>query len=245
MKKTVVITAGGTSEQIDSVRKITNNGSGRLGAMIAAAFLKREDVENVIYIHSRKSFMPQFDIRLVDIVADSTMEVKQAVEGTLKRYNVDIFVHSMAISDYMVDYVSTAELLAQNMSNKFARPTENEIVNVLKSPSLRLDNKDKISSSEDNLMVMLKPTPKIIHLIKEISPETKLIGFKLLSDVTKDELISVASKLLSKNNCDYVIANDLTQIDSQKHIAYLVKDDKAIKTMQTKEEISETIANLY
>ncbi len=34
----VVITAGGTSEPIDMVRKITNSSSGKLGSIIASKF---------------------------------------------------------------------------------------------------------------------------------------------------------------------------------------------------------------
>ena len=45
-------------------------------------------------------------------------------------------------------------------------------------------NDSKISSYEDNLVIILKRTPKIISMIKEISPSTHLIGFKLLDSVS-------------------------------------------------------------
>ena len=42
MKK-VIITAGGTSEKIDNVRKITNSSSGKLGMIIAEHLLEEND----------------------------------------------------------------------------------------------------------------------------------------------------------------------------------------------------------
>ena len=38
--KTVVITAGGTSEKIDNVRKITNSSTGKLGKVIANELIR-------------------------------------------------------------------------------------------------------------------------------------------------------------------------------------------------------------
>ena len=71
---------------------------------------------------------------------------------------------------------------------------------------------NKISSYEDNLVIVLKPTPKIISIIKNLSPSTYLVGFKLLDGVSKEELIEVAKRLQNKNNCDLVVANDLSNI---------------------------------
>ena len=92
---------------------------------------------------------------------------------------------------------------------------------------------------------MLKKTPKIISLIKKLSPNTKLIGFKLLENVKKNYLINVARKLMIKNDCDYVIANDLTQINENEHIAYLINNkNEEIIEMKTKLEIANNINRL-
>ena len=50
----VVITAGGTSEPIDMVRKITNSSSGKLGSIIASKFNQCK----VFYICAKKSIKP-------------------------------------------------------------------------------------------------------------------------------------------------------------------------------------------
>ena len=144
----------------------------------------------------------------------------------------------MAISDYYVDYVSTIQMIADEAWER----NYSDIENVLKNPYHTLDNSSKLSSSEDNLVVVLKQTPKIIGMIKELSPETKLVGFKLLENVTKEHLLGVARKLMEKNNCDFVVANDLKDIKNGNHKAFLIsKDGKEIE-MNGKEEIARILA---
>ncbi|NLX24567.1 MAG: phosphopantothenate--cysteine ligase, partial [Lentisphaerae bacterium] len=66
----VLITAGGTAEKIDDVRKISNIATGRLGSLIADAFLKMEDV-TVTYVCSEEAYVPQnkgSEVRYIDNV---------------------------------------------------------------------------------------------------------------------------------------------------------------------------------
>ena len=48
----IIITAGGTSEKIDNVRKITNSSSGKLGSVIATKLLELPDdkIEKIYYV---------------------------------------------------------------------------------------------------------------------------------------------------------------------------------------------------
>ncbi|MGZ7226970.1 phosphopantothenate--cysteine ligase, partial [Streptococcus pyogenes] len=52
------------------------------------------------------------------------------------------------------------------------------------------NTESKISSADDYQVLFLKKTPKIISHVKEWNPAIQLIGFKLLVDVTKEELFS-------------------------------------------------------
>ena len=214
MSKTVVITSGGTSEYIDKVRKITNSGTGKLGSIIADEFGNRDDIEKIFYIHTPKAFLPKTE-KVICIQVTDTNSVKDAVEKVLIENKIDIFIHTMAISDYYVDYVSTIEILSEEMKNR-------NIIETFKNPIYKLDNSSKLSSSEDNLVVVLKQTPKIIGIIKQLSPKTILIGFKLLENVTKEHLFGVSRRLMEKNNCDYVVANDLRDIKNGNHKAFLL-----------------------
>ena len=93
-------------------------------------------------------------------------------------------------------------------------------------------------------MVMLDLTPKVISRIKKFSPNTKLIGFKLLEGVSEEELFQVASNLLKKNNADYIIANLLDRIGNGKHFAMVINKDGILSKCSTKTEIANTISNL-
>lgn len=240
-KLNILITAGGTSEYIDAVRKITNSSSGKLGSIIANEFSQKNNINKIFYICTPKSIKPNMslilqngiDFKLYEIT--TTMELKEVIEDVLKNEKIDYFIHSMAISDYYVDYVSTASLLSKNLKES------NNYEETLKKPIYKLDNSSKLSSNEDNLILVLKQTPKIIKMIKEISPNTHLIGFKLLENVKENELIEVGYNLLLKNNCDYVLANDLKNITNNKHIGFLIDKNKNYKRLETKEEIAKAL----
>ena len=60
MKK-IVITAGGTSEKIDNVRKITNSSSGKLGMTIANHLLKENEVYKLLGAKTSQNTMKQVD----------------------------------------------------------------------------------------------------------------------------------------------------------------------------------------
>lgn len=234
--KNIIITSGGTSEPIDNVRKITNSSSGKLGMIIANELLKEEDkIHTLYYLCSKASLKPiHKKVKIIEI--GGTMDLKREVENLLTHEKIDCFIHSMAVSDYMVDYVSTASLLAQEIEEK----TKKDLVRVIKE-NRKTIQENKISSHEDNLLILLKPTPKIISLIKELSPKTYLVGFKLLDHVREEELIQVATNLKEKNKCNLVIANDLDNIRKGEHKAFIIGDGNKIMTASGKEDIAKKL----
>lgn len=239
----IVITAGGTSEPIDKVRKITNSSTGRLGSIIANKLIQRKDIGKIFYITTKKAIKPQIGAltlaglceKLEIIEIETTMQLKETVEKVLLNNKIDYFIHAMAVSDYYVDYVSTANIIANELKDS------NDFEETLKNPINKLDKTNKISSYEDNLVIVLKQTPKIIGFIKELSPNTHLFGFKLLDDVGKEYLIEIASKLRDKNNCDYVIANDLKDIRNGNHKAFIIDKAGNIEEVEGKENIATNI----
>ena len=231
MKK-IVITAGGTSEKIDNVRKITNSSSGKLGMTIANHLLNQSEDLIIYYVCSKNSFRPT-DERVKVIEIDGTIDLKNRIETLLLNEKIDYFIHSMAVSDYMTDYVTTIERIKQSVKN-------NDNLDEAFS-NIEIINGSKISSYEDNLVIVLKPTPKIISIIKDLSPSTYLVGFKLLDGVSKEELIEVAKKLRDKNKCDLVVANDLSTIRNGEHIAYIINKDNEIEESHGKDDIAKKL----
>ena len=239
MKNKIIITAGGTSERIDNVRKITNSSTGKLGVVIANKLidLKNDEIDKIYYIASKTALKPNHEkIEVVEIV--DTNDLKMTVERLLTTEKIDYFIHSMAVSDYTVDFVTTAKRIVETIENN------NELSlydNIVDNSNAIIAN--KISSYEDDLMIKLKRTPKIISLIKDLSPETFLVGFKLLDGVTKEELIDVATKLKDKNKCNLVVANDLSNIRSGNHLAYIIGDGEYYIEASGKEDIAEKLVS--
>lgn len=207
----IIVTSGGTEERIDEVRKITNNATGRLGSIIAEKLLEKNNI-NIFYVCSRTAVKPKENAKLEVIETDGVIGLKQEIENLLKNNKIDFFIHTMAVSDYMVDYVE--------------------------SNGKKIDTSKKISSSEENLIIKLKRAPKIISCIKEISPETKLIGFKLLNQVSENELLRVSQNLLQNNRCELVIGNDSKSFVNGRHEAIFVSSEGIIDRAETKEEIA-------
>ena len=231
MKK-FIITAGGTSEKIDNVRKITNSSSGKLGSVIANTILDEFADSKIYYLCSKNSFRPNGErVKIVEV--EGVIDLKNKIEFILKNDNIDYFVHSMAVSDYMTDYVTTIDKLRDSYEKKNSFDSVEKL------------NGNKISSYEDNLVIVLKQTPKVISLIKDISPNTYLVGFKLLDGVCSEKLISVGRDLMKKNNCDIVVANDLANIRKGKHMAYLLDKDDNILTANGKEDIAKKLVRRF
>ncbi len=227
MKK-YVITSGGISEKIDNVRKITNSSSGKLGMTIANHLLESKSDITIYYVCSKNALRPSNkSVKIIEVVG--TMDLKDKIESLLRNEKIDYFIHTMAVADYMVDYVTTVDKMKKSFLN-------NSDMEVIKDT--------KISSYENNLVLVLKPTPKIISLIKKESPLTYLVGFKLLDGVSKKELIEVAKRLRDKNKCDLVVANDLEDIRNKEHKAYIIdKEDKVVEASD-KEDIAKKLVRM-
>lgn len=230
MKK-FIITAGGTSEKIDNVRKITNSSSGKLGCVIADTILEEIDDARIYYICSRNSIRPKSDkVKVIEI--EGVLDLKNKVEFLLENDNIDFFIHSMAVSDYMTDYITTLDKLKKCLVN-------DGFSNVNKISG------NKISSYEDNLVIVLKQTPKVISVIKDASPKTFLVGFKLLDGVCDEKLIYVGRELMKKNNCDVVVANDLSNIRKGNHSAFLLDKDNSVSIARGKKDIAKQLVKRF
>ena len=218
----ILITSGGTSEKIDRVRSITNHSTGRLGKIIAETFLDKGD--QVTLVTTPKAVRPAAHPNLTIVQIENVAELLESLKPLVHTH--DVLIHAMAVSDYTPVYMTGLEAVA-------ASPDMTEFLNKTNSES-------KISSQDDIQVLFLKKTPKIISLIKKWNPAIRLIGFKLLVNVTKEELLKTARASLIKNQAEIIVANDLTEISNQEHSAYLVGKDTVIQA-QSKEEIAQLL----
>jgi len=76
-----------------------------------------------------------------------------------------------------------------------------------------------------------------------LSPGSTLVGFKLLDNVELETLIDRGFDVLTKNECSFVLANDLKEITSENHIGYLIDKDKNITQYMSKSDIAAAIVS--
>lgn len=254
MLKNIVITAGGTSEEIDKVRTITNMSTGKLGATICNTILDKipQEINKIYYVCSASSIKPIENDKINLIIVKGTYDLKDKIETLLKTVSVDFFIHSMAVSDYTTDYVSSSNMLVEELTEKLMALDnvfnkdliENIIEQTLKSPNNLISTNKKMSSKEDDIFIKLKKTPKVISFIKNLQPSLILIGFKLLNDVSKKELLDAATNLLITNSCNYVIANDLADIKRGNHKAIILDKNSNTVEVNGKNEIADKITDI-
>ena len=218
----ILITSGGTSEKIDRVRSITNHSTGRLGKIISEKFLDKGD--QVTLVTTPKAVRPAAHPNLTIVKIENVAELLESLKPLVHTH--DVLIHAMAVSDYTPVYMTGLEAVA-------ASSDMTEFLNKTNSES-------KISSQDDVQVLFLKKTPKIISLVKKWNPAIRLIGFKLLVNVTKEELLKTARASLIKNQAEIIVANDLTEISNQGHVAYLVGKD-TVSQAQSKEEIAQLL----
>ena len=218
----ILVTSGGTSEAIDRVRSITNHSTGRLGLVITEALIKAG--HEVCLITTSQAVKPASHPNLKIIEIKNTLDLLEEMRNLVKDYQV--LIHSMAVSDYTPVYMTSIdEVQASQDLSEFLTKHNTET---------------KISSKEEAQILFLKKNPKIISLVKEWNPKIHLIGFKLLVDVSQEHLIQVAQESLEKNQADLIVANDLTQISSEQHKAYLVEKN-SFQTAMSKHEIADSL----
>ncbi|QAT51094.1 phosphopantothenate--cysteine ligase [Caproiciproducens sp. NJN-50] len=249
----ILITAGGTSEKIDQVRRIANTGTGRLGSLTAEEFVRQggTKIEKIYYVCEPGSIVPELDC--VEVIPTHDVdEVGDALEKLLTQEKIDAVIHSMAVSDYAVESVTTAENLAAFLADRLFPfgPEKFEskgslaefLAACVRENDRVLDRSRKVGSNVGNLMLCMRRTPKLIGLVKALQPSTVLVGFKLLNGVEKQELLDAGYGVLEKNSCDLVLANDLTEISRGRHAGYLLSPGRTWERFESKEEIAKGIA---
>lgn len=223
----ILITAGGTTEKIDDVRQITNHSTGATGVAIAKTLMAQG--HKVYYVTTKEARQPEKVTEKFFI--QNTQDLANTLTHLLQTVTFDGVIQAMAVSDFTLQ----GSFSEEEFQDLLARGKD--VLQLEKSTA-----GTKISSDTEHLVLILKKTPKIIGLIKKLQPQTHLIGFKLLVDVSKEELLAVAKDRLLKNQADLIVANDLTEVKKNRHHAYLVTAEGLFKEVETNEELAKAIS---
>jgi phosphopantothenoylcysteine decarboxylase/phosphopantothenate--cysteine ligase len=160
----VLVSVGGTEEDIDPVRIISNRSSGKMGFAVAEA--ARDLGADVTVIAARTSVAPPHGVRVVRVRTSS--EMSRALHDAMDQ--AEVLVMTAAISDFKpamplahkkksadqwsLELVRTDDVLASLASNKgdrvivgFALETENEEANA----------RAKLTKKQCDLIVLNRP----------------------------------------------------------------------------------------
>lgn len=245
----ILVTAGGTGEKIDHVRSITNLSTGRLSRIVAETLAARDETERILYVCGERALRPRCEKAEVFPVGGAA-DLAETVTALCQRHRIDAIIHAMAVSDYSVRTVSTCGALAESALSLLGAAENAGLAADASRAALRdaflraegFPRDGKIPSDVDDLVILLQRTPKIISMLRGLAPRAVLIGFKLLDGVTEAQLIETAQALLLRNDCDFVLANDLRQISGAAHVGHLLGRDGRYTTYGDKEAIARGIA---
>jgi len=182
-KMKLLITSGGTKENIDGIRFLTNLSTGKTGASLADWFFVNG--HNVTLIKAGSAVSPIAPVNILNY--NSFNELENLLESELSKNNYDAVIHLSAVSDYSLSYVET----------------ENK---KLKAPL----NK-KIESSNRKIKLVLKANHKIVNKLKNFTENKnlKIVSFKFISnDINKISKQKFA-EFFKKYDSDYIVLNSV------------------------------------
>lgn len=235
--KKVIVTAGGTIEPIDDIRHIGNFASGKFPSRIAEECLERG--ADVIYIHAKSAMLP-FEREFKIDLSESTEKELVRIKEIKKKYNIlNKKLHPMPIKT-VSDYKETVK-------EQLDKGDIDIIFLSMAVSDYRVDNpkKGKISSKNEELTIKLKRNPKIITKIKEWSGAPIFqVGFKLLSNVSEEELAETGYESGLSNKSNLTVANDLQNTkDKARSILMITPEGGIIRSGGSSSDVAKELVS--
>lgn len=181
----VLVTAGATRNPVDAIRFLSAHSSGRTGGRIAGS-LARAGLD-VTMLAS-----PEAWLRLQAEVPDQAAQVG------------------------CVEYTSTYDLLERMEAWLTARP-DGIVIHAAAVGDYAIADRatTKLPSGADELVLRLRPTPKIVDRVREWAPGCCLVSFKAASPETDaDALARLATAQRERTDSDLVFANIIGNLQS-------------------------------
>jgi phosphopantothenate---cysteine ligase (CTP) len=222
----VVVTGGGTIAPIDDVRLLTNVSSGRFAAAITEACLDRG--ANVWHIHTPAAQLPLKRWAAFDLdIANPATELLRLARLREKWLSQRERLHLIPLTSGNVDdYAATLKQTLQSQA-----------IDVVFLPMAVADfepepRSGKISSDAESLILHCRRTPKVIRQVRDWSASVYLVGFKLLSHASREELIARATAACRDNQANLTVANDLETLRQGLHTIHLVRPGHDPETLE-------------
>lgn len=165
--KKIIVTAGGTKENIDAVRYIGNYSSGKMGIAVADTLFKKG----------------------AEVVLVSTVDVER---------------------NYKIIKVQTAEEMYKSVKEEFENADSLIMAAAVSDYRVKNKSEHKIKKNGESVILELVENPDILsEMCKIKKPCQTIVGFCAESE----NLLENAKIKISKKNCDYICANDISKKD--------------------------------
>lgn len=213
----ILITAGGTEEPLDGVRRLTNLSTGATGNVLASHFAGCG--AEVMLLHAERAVQSEAPIERQTFVTFSNLEA--ALRRNLGERRWDAVVHLAAVSDYSVASIEVDGRI------------------------IPADDHGKIGSDSE-VVIRLQPNPKLIDSIKPWSrnPDALVVGFKLTNDADQTSREAQVQRLIDRGTTDLVVHNDLHDIDGERHLATIFDRRGPLVRTVTKEQMAQELFRL-
>ena len=228
----VLVTGGGTIAPIDDVRAIANLSTGNFSAALSEASLRLG--ANVVHVHAPTAVLPFSRHARLDFSAG------ESEFGRLRRLLDDwqSAAHRLRLvplnTGTVADYSETLRrVLREN-------PVDVAFMAMAVSDFEPEFVPGKIDSTRDGLSLRLNPTPKVIRSVRDWSPSTYLVGFKLTSGASPAESIRIALDACLLNRVDLTIANDVSTLRSG-HVVHLVRPGFEAETLGPADDLADRV----
>lgn len=237
-QKIVCITSGGTSIPLEknTVRMIENFSTGQRGALSAEYFLKNGFF--VIYLYrtnSKYPFLWRHDIK--DIFENYDLKEKQIDSSTIfndiqdyKLYKDKILhMEFCTVMEYLEICFMIAELFQNykyplNTIFYLAAAVSDFFIPVEKMSTHKIQSKEY---ANNKIIIELENVPKTLKYFKEITPNTKIVSFKLETD--EKILETKMEESLKKYSMDVIVGNILDKRRDEIFIYTKGKFEKIIR----------------
>lgn len=213
----VLITAGGTTEPIDGVRRMINSSTGATGGTIARVFAAH-GIE-VVLLHAAAAPLSDIDVHREVFVTYADLET--ILSQRLRDDRFDAVIHLAAVSDYSVASVEIdGEVCA-------------------------IDQGGKISSGHE-VLIRLAPNPKLLDHLRSWSrnESIQIVAFKLTNEPDSGKRSRQVRALLDRGTSDLVVHNDLAEITDDRHPAEIWTRKGPIVRTTTKTELAQALLGL-
>jgi phosphopantothenoylcysteine decarboxylase/phosphopantothenate--cysteine ligase len=179
-----IVTAGPTYEPIDQVRRLTNHSTGQLGTGLAKHLAA--DGHEVTLLRGRSATHTEMPEGVGLQQFTTTADLAEKLERLARAESgAGAVFHAAAVSDFAVGQI-------------FRRADDGQ---------LKPLNVGKLSTRDGDLLLELKPTPKIIASLREWFAEALLLGWKYEVDGDRDSALGQGQTQIVENQTNGCVVN--------------------------------------